>query len=79
LTELAERRTLPGVEQTVAFGETIHVTGKDAALLERTLRDACSAGGYKIEPVPTGLEDVFIHLMQGATDNFGDGAGKAGK
>jgi len=80
LNELAERlRTLPGVEQTVAFGETIHVTGKDAALLERTLRDACSGGGFTIEPVPTGLEDVFIHLMQGATDNFGDGAAKAGK
>ena len=33
----------PGVEQTVAFGDTIHVTGKDAALLERTLRERRSA------------------------------------
>jgi ABC-2 type transport system ATP-binding protein len=62
------------VEQTVAFGETVHVTGKDAGLLERTLHDACAAGGYDIQRIPTGLEDVFIHLMQGATDNFGDGA-----
>ena len=77
LTELAEKlRTLPGVEQTVAFGETVHVTGKDAALLERTLRDATAGGGYDITRIDTGLEDVFIHLMQGATDNFGDGAKK---
>jgi len=80
LNELAERlRTMPGIEQTVAFGETVHVTGKDAALLERTLREACAGGGFTIEPVPTGLEDVFIHLMQGATDNFGDDAAKASK
>jgi ABC-2 type transport system ATP-binding protein len=75
LNELVETlRTLPGVEQTVAFGETVHVTGKDAALLERTLRDATAGGGYEIARIDTGLEDVFIHLMQGATDNFGDGA-----
>ena len=33
--------------------------------------DATAAGGYDIAPVDTGLEDVFIHLMQGATDNWG--------
>src|SRR5262249_48824826 len=75
LTELAERlRAMPGVEQTVAFGETVHVTGKDAALLEKTLREACAAQGHTFERIDTGLEDVFIHLMQGATDNFGDAA-----
>ena len=75
LTQLTERlRTLPGVEQTVAFGETVHVTGKDAALLERTLRDATAGGALRDRADRTGLEDVFIHLMQGATDNFGDGA-----
>ena len=75
LDELAERlRKMPGVEQTVAFGGTVHVTGKDAALLEKSLREACSSGGQAIERIPTGLEDVFIHLMQGATDNFGDEA-----
>ena len=65
---------MPGVEQTVAFGETLHVTGRDAAALERALRDATAAGGYDIAPVDTGLEDVFIHLMQGATDNWGSKA-----
>jgi len=77
LMQLTEKlRTLPGVEQTVAFGETVHVTGKDAALLERALRDATAGGNYQIALIDTGLEDVFIHLMQGATDNFG-GASKA--
>ena len=43
-------------------GETIHVTGKDPALLEQSLREATASGGYAIEHVDTGLEDVFIHL-----------------
>jgi ABC-2 type transport system ATP-binding protein len=76
LNELVEKlRALPGVEQTVAFGETVHVTGRDAAQLERSLRAATAGGGYRIAPIDTGLEDVFIHLMQGATDNFGSGGG----
>ena len=61
----------PGVDQTVAFGDTIHVTGKDGALLEQTLREATAGTGVSLIPVDTGLEDVFIHLMQRATDNWG--------
>jgi ABC-2 type transport system ATP-binding protein len=53
------------------------VTGRDAAVLERSLRDATRDGGYQLQPIDTGLEDVFIHLMQGATDNWSDPAGKA--
>ena len=64
---------MPGVEQTVAFGETLHVTGSDAAALERSLRAAAADGGHTIEPAATGLEDVFIHLVQQASDNWGDG------
>jgi ABC-2 type transport system ATP-binding protein len=61
----------PGVEQTVAFGETIHVTGKDGALLERTLAEGVRGTGATYTRVDTGLEDVFIHLMKQATDNWG--------
>ena len=75
LAQLSDRlRGLPGVEQTVAFGDTMHATGRDAALLEHTLQDATRGGGYRVQPIDTGLEDVFIHLMQGATDNWGDAA-----
>ena len=60
----------PGVEQTAAFGDTLHVTGTDAAALEQTLREATAGTSYRLERIETGLEDVFIHLMQRATDNF---------
>ncbi len=78
LTALSGRlQRMPGVQQTVAFGETMHVTGQDAAALARSLAEATAGGAYTLEPIPTGLEDVFIHLMQGATDNFGGTAGHA--
>jgi ABC-2 type transport system ATP-binding protein len=54
----------PGVEQTVLFGATLHVNGKDGASLERTLREATAGGKLRMEPVATGMEDVFIYLMQ---------------
>jgi ABC-2 type transport system ATP-binding protein len=63
---------MPGIEQTVAFGETLHVTGKDVGLLEKTLHAATDGRGYTLAPTETGLEDVFIHLVKGATDNWGE-------
>jgi ABC-2 type transport system ATP-binding protein len=68
---------MPGVEQTAAFGGTVHVTGKDGALLEKTLREVTEGTGARFAPVETGLEDVFIHLMQRATDNWGVDGEKA--
>jgi ABC-2 type transport system ATP-binding protein len=71
LSALGERvRGMPGVDQTVAFGETLHATGRDPALLERSLRAATGDGPYRLQRIDTGLEDVFIHLMQGAADNW---------
>ena len=73
LAGLAESlRGRPGVDQTVAFGGSVHVSGRDAAALERTLREA--ADGFRLEPLETGLEDVFIYLMGRAQDNFGGAA-----
>jgi ABC-2 type transport system ATP-binding protein len=75
LTALSERlRGMPGVEQTVAFGDTMHATGRDPALLERSLQEATGGGPYRLQRIDTGLEDVFIHLMQGAADNWADSA-----
>ncbi len=78
LAALGERlRGMPGVEQTAAFGDTLHVTGRDAAALARGVDTATHGGsGYRLEQVETGLEDVFIHLMQGAADNWAP-SGKA--
>lgn len=53
---------LPGVAQVVPFGETLHVSGADAALLERSLK---GLGVCDWAPHPTSLEDVFIYLMRG--------------
>jgi ABC-2 type transport system ATP-binding protein len=60
----------PGVEQVAAFGSALHVTGRDAAALEETLRRVAAGTGAHAEPARTGLEDVFIHLTERAVDNF---------
>ena len=58
------------VEQVAAFGAELHVTGRDGAALEAALRRATDGTGSRIEPEDTGLEDVFIHLMNRSSDNF---------
>jgi ABC-2 type transport system ATP-binding protein len=74
LTALADKlQGAPGVEQIAAFGSALHVTGRDAAALEATLRKATTGTAHRIEPAATGLEDVFIHLMSRAADNYGTG------
>lgn len=65
LSALAARlRQVPGVAGVAAFGAMLHVTGRDeielAAALER------ESGGASFARVPTGLEDVFIHLIESA-------------
>jgi ABC-2 type transport system ATP-binding protein len=58
-----------GVEQVVAFGTTLHVSGRDAARLEA----AIAAGRdprHEWKKIRAGLEDVFISLMDTAKDNF---------
>ncbi len=62
-TAARELGGLPGIEQVAPFGNSLHVVGSDATLLERTVaryvrgRDLSSARGE------TSLEDVFIKLM----------------
>src|SRR5476649_276097 len=70
LHELAEKiRKLPGVEQVVAFGTTLHVSGRDAEKLRASV-SPWMAGEYHWNPIESGLEDVFISLMETAKDNF---------
>ncbi len=70
LWDLAENlRGLPGVEQVVAFGSTLHVSGREAAQLKASI-SAMMTGEYRWEPVESRLEDVFISLMETAKDNF---------
>jgi ABC-2 type transport system ATP-binding protein len=60
----------PGVDQIAAFGSALHVTGRDAAALEAAARRATEGTGCRAAPATTGLEDVFIHLTEQATDNY---------
>ena len=69
LSETLKKR--PGVDQTVLFGATLHASGRDGAALERTLREATAGMACRLERTDTGLEDVFIHLMNHAVDRTG--------
>ncbi len=70
LPALAEKiRGLPGVEQVVAFGTTLHVSGRDAAKLSESV-SPWMTGEYHWKQIESGLEDVFISLMETAKDNF---------
>src|SRR5271157_596714 len=54
LSELQdELRRQPGVEQTVTFGDVLHVSGSDAATLQRTVEAAASSGGRRAELIDT--------------------------
>jgi ABC-2 type transport system ATP-binding protein len=71
LPELAGKlRGQPGVEQVVPFGNTLHVSGRDAAALESSLAPWLTPG-FAARRIESGLEDVFIALMETARDNFG--------
>jgi ABC-2 type transport system ATP-binding protein len=63
-------RGKPGVEQVVPFGNTLHVTGRNASLLAETIAPLRARGPQKWESIPSSLEDVFISLMDTAKDNF---------
>lgn len=61
--QLAVRlRDIPGVEQAVAFGNVLHVSGPDARALEAAIAPFRKVP-YEWRRVTSGLEDVFIHLM----------------
>lgn len=65
----AALRGRDGIEQVVAFGNTLHVSGRDAKRMETTI-DALRTDRHRWTPVRAGLEDVFISLMDQAKDNF---------
>ncbi|MDQ2868748.1 MAG: ABC transporter ATP-binding protein [Verrucomicrobiota bacterium] len=70
LPRLAEKlRHQPGVQQAVAFGNALHVSSDDASALENAIKPFRHAP-YDWRQIPSGLEDAFINLMQGSTDNF---------
>jgi len=64
LVDLSERlQVTHGIAQTVLFGTVLHVSGLDAAQTRKTIGDAIAGTNRRVEPIETGLEDVFIYLM----------------
>ena len=55
----------PAVEQVAPFGNALHVSGDDPGALEKAIAPFRSEQ-YKWRQVESGLEDVFIHLMEKA-------------
>ncbi len=58
----SQLRGRPGVEQAVAFGGTLHVSGSDPTALEQAIAPFRS-GSCEWRRIESGLEDVFIHFM----------------
>ncbi|MBI4657362.1 MAG: ABC transporter ATP-binding protein [Verrucomicrobia bacterium] len=76
LLQLAEQlRARPGVKQAVAFGTTLHVSGDDASALEQAIA-AVRTEAHEWHLIESGLEDVFIHLIEQSPDNFAPRARK---
>jgi ABC-2 type transport system ATP-binding protein len=76
LVGLADRlRGRPGVAQTVAFGNALHVSGTDAQALRGTIEALKDERGVRVEEIPTSLEHAFIYMMKDAPPE--DGAGHA--
>jgi ABC-2 type transport system ATP-binding protein len=70
LRELADAlRGRDGVEQVVAFGNTLHVSSRDAVKLDEVIA-AVRDPRHEWTRVRSGLEDVFISLMETAQDNY---------
>ena len=64
LAKLAEElRKTPGVQQAVAFGNSLHVSSTDAAELERAITPF-RREPYEWHQIESGLEDAFISLME---------------
>jgi ABC-2 type transport system ATP-binding protein len=63
-------RQLPCSELVASFGAVLHVSGRDGPRLQASLQEALAGTSLSMHPVPPSLEDAFIHLMQGNTDQY---------
>ncbi len=60
-----------GVDMVAPFGTTLHVSGSNDNALDAAIAPWRGEEGLNWRKVEPTLEDVFIHMMQGASDNFG--------
>ena len=62
-----------GIDVLARFGAAIHIAGRDASALDAAARTVADLPAVEVEPIEAGLEEAFIYLMTGATDNFSNG------
>ncbi len=68
--EAARRlRGMPGIDQIAAYGNALHVIGRDRPALLASASAIASDTGTALHEAPPSLEDVFIQLMGEARDN----------
>ncbi|HVV60844.1 MAG TPA: ABC transporter ATP-binding protein [Pseudolabrys sp.] len=60
----------PGVNMVAPFGTSLHVSGRDAAALDKAIAPYRQHEGFTWRRGEPSLEDVFIDLMSKAKDNF---------
>jgi len=71
LVELADELTKqPGVDMVAPFGNSLHVSGRDAAKLAAAIAPYRARKDLEWKQSEPSLEDVFIDLMGRARDNF---------
>jgi len=56
-------KPLPGIDQVVAFGNTLHISTRDPDRFKESIAPF-KTGEYRWSPLETSLEEVFIDLMQ---------------
>lgn len=71
INELSELlRHQAGVDRVTRFGNALHVSGENPNLLAQTLAHFCQPSRHRWAQCEPVLEDVFIHLMAKAQDNY---------
>jgi ABC-2 type transport system ATP-binding protein len=63
-------RNSPGVDQVAPFGLTLHVVGRDAEALQKSVDEIAAKTASTVTRAETSLEDVFIQLMGTSRDNM---------
>jgi ABC-2 type transport system ATP-binding protein len=67
---VAPLKAAPGVLSVAAFGNALHVAGRDAAAVETAIAPWRAQPGLAWRRSEANLEDVFISLIAAAPDNF---------
>lgn len=57
---------LPGIEMVVPFGNTLHIVGRDAEALDRSLAPFRGDSAFAWQRAEPTLEDAFIRMMADA-------------